>query len=150
MIYWCNIAIISWMVVQIFSIQENSVAACNGYSDFCDDSEEALEEWRTLEEHWNFESDIGRRTNDTNEDDVFETMKLSENGSMPTESGPLIRETRSFKPYRSEKELSLQITTILDELLFDSGYDRQIRPQIDQIEHGPPIEVLPYCIWGHI
>ena len=27
---------------------------------------------------------------------------------------------------------------ILDELLFESGYDRQIRPQIE----GPPLEVL--------
>ena len=28
--------------------------------------------------------------------------------------------------------------TILDELLFESGYDRQIRPQIE----GPPLEVM--------
>ena len=52
----------------------------------------------------------------------------------------LNRAVRSFKPYRSEKALSLQITTILDELLFESGYDRQIRPQIE----GPPLEVLYY------
>ena len=138
------------MVIQMFSIPEILVAACNGYSDFCDDSEEALEEWRTLEEHWNIESDIGGSTNSTNENIVFEEMNLNENESIPTESNSLNRETRSFKPYRSEKELSLQITTILDELLFDSGYDRQIRPQIDQIEHGPPLEVLPYCIWSNV
>ena len=77
-------------------------------------------------------------------------MNLNENDSMPTESNALNRETRSFKPYRSEKELSLQITTILDALLFDSGYDRQIRPQIDQIDHGPPLEVLLYCILAHV
>jgi len=50
----------------------------------------------------------------------------------------LNRAIRSFKPYRSEKELSLQITTMIDALLYDSGYDRQIRPQLD----GPPLEVI--------
>ena len=52
-------------------------------------------------------------------------------------SDPKDRVKRAFQPFRSERELSKQISTILDELLVESGYDRQIRPQIS----GPPLEV---------
>ena len=122
------------MFLNKIEIQGNLVAACNDYRDFCDDSEETLL------------SDIGRGTNATNDKHVFQKTNLNGNVSKQHDSDTLNRETRSFKPYRSEKELSLQITTILDELLFDSGYDRQIRPQIE----GPPLEVMPCCILGHV
>ena len=38
---------------------------------------------------------------------------------------------------RKEHELSQQISSILDRLLFASGYDNQIRPEIT----GPPLQV---------
>ena len=38
---------------------------------------------------------------------------------------------------KNEEMTSSQVTTILDRLLFESGYDRQIRPQIN----GPPVHV---------
>ena len=43
------------------------------------------------------------------------------------------------QPRKSERELSKQISTILDRLLFASGYDNQIRPQLT----GPPVQVRP-------
>ena len=94
--------------------------ACNSYSDFCDNSVE------------NSSVNIGRMNNtdvDMNNQDEEENSDYVDN--------ILNRAIRSFKPYKSEKELSLQITTMIDELLYESGYDRQIRPQLD----GPPLEV---------
>ena len=44
---------------------------------------------------------------------------------------------RSFQPYRQERLLSSQISTILDTLFIHSGYDRQIRPGLG----GPPLDV---------
>ena len=94
--------------------------ACNSYSDFCDNSVE------------NSFVNIGRMNNT----DVDMDNQEKENSDYVDDI--LNRAIRSFKPYRSEKELSLQITTMIDELLYDSGYDRQIRPQLD----GPPLEVI--------
>ena len=95
--------------------------ACNSYSDFCDNSVE------------NSSVNIGRMNNtdvDMNNQEEEENSDYVDN--------ILNRAIRSFKPYKSEKELSLQITTMIDELLYESGYDRQIRPQLD----GPPLEVI--------
>ena len=41
-----------------------------------------------------------------------------------------------------EETQSSQVTTILDKLLFESGYDRQIRPEIN----GPPVHVIALVI----
>ena len=105
--------------------------ACNSYADFCDNVQQNY----SLSEDDNPDNDT--RVNIT-------TLTLlndnnNENGfAQYIHGGAHNRVVRSsFKPYRSEKELSLQITTVLDKLLFESGYDRQIRPQLE----GPPLEV---------
>ena len=113
-----NIVFCIWSVIlHMISMQLVVTFACNTYSDFCDNS---------------FDNSFVNveRMNKTNE---YE----SEDEKTDYVDDILNRAIRSFKPYRSEKELSLQITTILDELLFESGYDRQIRPQLE----GPPLEV---------
>ena len=92
---------------------------CNTYSDFCDTSEEYLV---VKNDRVNITRVVYVDNHEQNRSEYLDDI--------------LNRAVRSFKPYRSEKELSLQITTILDDLLFDSGYDRQIRPQIE----GPPLE----------
>ena len=104
----------------MFSMQLGITFACNSYSDFCDNSVE------------NSFVNIGRMNNT----DVDMDNQEKENSDYVDDI--LNRAIRSFKPYRSEKELSLQITTMIDALLYDSGYDRQIRPQLD----GPPLEVI--------
>ena len=103
----------------MFSMQKGITFACNSYSDFCDNSVEN-----------SFVNDIGRVNNTDDDYQEYENTDYVDD--------ILNRAIRSFKPYRSEKELSLQITTMIDELLYDSGYDRQIRPQLD----GPPLEVI--------
>ena len=110
--------------------------ACNSYADFCDNVQQNY----SLSKDDNPDNDT--RVNIT-------TLSLlnvinNENGLAQYIHGDahnrVIRS--SFKPYRSEKELSLQITTVLDKLLFESGYDRQIRPQLE----GPPLEVKEFML----
>ena len=110
--------------------------ACNSYADFCDNVQQNY----SLSEDDNPDNDT--RVNIT-------TLSLlnvnnNENGfAQYIHGGAHNRVIRSsFKPYRSEKELSLQITTVLDKLLFESGYDRQIRPQLE----GPPLEVQEFML----
>ena len=38
-----------------------------------------------------------------------------------------------FVPYRTGKKVATQVSTALDHLLFFSGYDKQIRPQVRKI-----------------
>ena len=108
-------------LMKIFVMHISNTCACNTYTDFCDGISENkfiknnVENFNVTKVHKNLDKSL----------------------QMDYVNDLLDRSVRSFKPYRSEKALSLQITTILDELLFDSGYDRQIRPQID----GPPLEV---------
>ena len=97
------------VIIHMLSMQLCKTFACNTYSDFCDYSNSFI--------------NIGRMN--------ITKVYYNEDEGSDYEDNTSNRRIRSFKPYRSEKELSLQITTILDELLFDSGYDRQIRPQIE-------------------
>ena len=108
--------------IPIFIMQLGVTSACNSYMDFCDGIKDNT-----------FVENSRESVNMTN---VYENVDESDRNDYVEEI--LNWAVRSFKPYRSEKALSLQITTILDELLFESGYDRQIRPQIE----GPPLEVL--------
>ena len=121
--YWSNIALCIWTAIHIFLIQQDLTFACNTYSDFCDN----------LKENAFYNID---RVNGKNNNKSSKQFNQYENIYNSTDNG-LKRAIRSFKPYRSEKELSLEITTILDELLFESGYDSQIRPHLE----GPPLEV---------
>ena len=112
------------ITIQIFIMQLGVTSACNSYMDFCDGIKDNT-----------FVDDSIESVNMTS---VYDNVGKSNKNDYVEDI--LNRAVRSFKPYRSEKALSLQITTILDELLFESGYDRQIRPQIE----GPPLEVLYY------
>ena len=40
------------------------------------------------------------------------------------------RVKRSFIPYRTGKKVASQVSNTLDHLLFFSGYDKRIRPQV--------------------
>ena len=121
---WLNVGFDMWnlTLIKIFVMQLSVTCACNTYTDFCDGINE--------------NTFIKNSIENVNVTNVYED--LDETRQVDYVNDLLDRSVRSFKPYRSEKALSLQITTILDELLFDSGYDRQIRPQIE----GPPLEVL--------
>ena len=110
----------------LFNKHSNIVQACNGlYSDFCDNTDQVYK--NNVDDGSNYASLLQKEIDKT-------PLILDE---IPGGEIVLDRSIRSFRPYRREKELSLQITTILDELLFESGYDRQIRPQLE----GPPLEV---------
>ena len=85
--------------------------ACNTYTDFCDDINENTFVKNSMES--------------VNVTKVYEELDKNRQHDYVTDL--LDRSLRTLK-----------ITTILDKLLFDSGYDRQIRPQIE----GPPLEVL--------
>ena len=95
--------------------------ACNSYMDFCDGIDENIL--------------VKNNSEIVNATPLMEDLEIIRQNQYVDDI--LERSVRSFKPYRNGEALSLQITTILDELLFESGYDRQIRPQIE----GPPLEV---------
>ena len=46
------------------------------------------------------------------------------------ESNNVDRVKRSFIPYRTGKKVASQVSNALDHLLFFSGYDKRIRPQV--------------------
>ena len=134
---WPTLIFCAWNVIlHTITSQISITTACNSYADFCDNVKQNY----SLSEEDNSDNDT--RLNIT-------TLSLlnvnnNENGfAQYIHGGAHNRVIRSsFKPYRSEKELSLQITTVLDKLLFESGYDRQIRPQLE----GPPLEVKEFML----
>ena len=92
-------------------MQLSVTCACNTYTDLCDDINENTFVKNSMES--------------VNVTKVYEELDKNRQHDYVTDL--LDRSLRTLK-----------ITTILDKLLFDSGYDRQIRPQIE----GPPLEVL--------
>ena len=48
------------------------------------------------------------------------------------------RVKRSFVPYRTGKKVAGQVSTALDHLLFFSGYDKRIRPQVRKFSKMMP------------
>ena len=98
------------------------VEGCNKFNDYCDDFNEEL--------------------NDLNTNKVLQLKPLSNlpdvnNYNKTTTIEPNHRQKRSHFILRDAEKTSKQVTTILDNLLFSSGYDKQIRPQIN----GPPVQV---------
>ncbi len=62
---------------------------------------------------------------------------------MPPPSSPLLlREKRSFTPYRRGAEVAKLISNTLDTVLLRSGYDKQVRPGVSDMKkkpaHGSP------------
>ena len=99
------------------------VSACNNFNDFCDDIDEDPDDIKT-ENQW------------TNKAPVNISVLIPPHEKIPEK--PPERNPPPFSMQREGKMMSSQVTTILDKLLFESGYDRQIRPQI----HGDPVQVL--------
>jgi hypothetical protein len=98
------------------------VLACNIFNDFCDELDEAPD-------------DIKSDKSMSNKPPVTGLKLVHNNYSTDIEIDS--RRKRSPMSLQSESSSS-QVTTILDKLLFESGYDRQIRPQIN----GPPVHVI--------
>ena len=110
-----------------FNNCKNIVAvACNTFNDFCDAFDENMED---LKENPNKELEIQQ------------TSFISADVKLHNYSGldrTVDRDKRSSKTVPvEERQISKKITTILDKLLFDSGYDRQISPRVK----GTPLEV---------
>ena len=135
MSYWPKLIFCAWNVIFHISTSQISLTlACNSYADFCDNVTQNY----SLNKEDNSDNDAGINITSVS----LVNVNNDKNGfAQYIHGGTHNRVIRSsFKPYRSEKELSLQITTVLDKLLFESGYDRQIRPQLE----GPPLEVQKF------
>ena len=108
------------------------VCACNIFNDFCDDLDENPD-------------DIGTENQWSNKAPINISVLIPPHEKVPEK--PPKRNPSPFSIQRKGKMMLSQVTTILDKLLFESGYDRQIRPQI----HGDPVQVvidfyLRHCI----
>ena len=97
------------------------IAACNNFNDYCDD--------------FNEEQDAVYNSEDLEVDPLLNAYANTNN--YPANMEPDNRNKQSDITVPKEDKTSRQITTILDKLLFQSGYDRQIRPQIQ----SSPVEV---------
>ena len=65
---------------------------------------------------------------------IFIAIKIEKINSESSEGEKDLEENervkRSFVPYRTGKKVANQVSTALDHLLFFSGYDKRIRPQV--------------------
>ena len=108
---------------QLGQKKTNLVLACNIFNDFCDELDEEPD-------------DINAEKIMSNNPPAKVLKLVHHNHSNGIEIDSRIK--RSPISLKSEEKMHSQVTTILDKLLFDSGYDRQIRPQIN----GPPVQVI--------
>ncbi len=100
-----------------------SCSMCNSQNDLCDDI------------------DIAKRINgdelfkrDAESDDLFRRDAESDNlFRRDAERDVFRRVKREFVPYKSGKTVAGQVSNALDHLLFFSGYDKRIRPQVKKI-----------------
>ena len=59
--------------------------------------------------------------------------KINSESSEEKNSEDNERVKRSFLPYRTGKKVASQVSTVLDRLLFFSGYDKRIRPYVRKV-----------------
>ena len=116
------VAIVIWHI-QLNQDTQNFVSACNIFNDFCDDLDENPD-------------DIGTENLWSNKAPINISVLIPPHEKVPEK--PPKRNPSPISIQRKGKLMSSQVTTILDKLLFESGYDRQIRPQI----HGDPVHVI--------
>ena len=109
---------------QLGQKKTNLVLACNVFNDFCDEWDEAPD-------------DIKAEKIMSKNPSVNVLKLVYHNHSNGIEIDSRIKRS-PISLQREEKMKHGQVTTILDKLLFESGYDRQIRPQIN----GPPVQVI--------
>ena len=102
----------------------NLVSACNSFNDFCDGIDE--------------EPDDIKSATSLHDNQLPNTVGWSHHNYSRMEE--MNNRSKRSPPsiHGNEEKTSSQVTTILDQLLFHSGYDRQIRPQIN----GPPVQVI--------
>ena len=116
------VALVIWHI-QLNQDTQNFVSACNIFNDFCDDLDENPD-------------DIGTENLWSNKAPINISVLIPPHEKVPEK--PPERNPSPISIQRKGKLMSSQVTTILDKLLFESGYDRQIRPQI----HGDPVHVI--------
>ena len=129
----------TWLLVFLIwgfdDLGKTNVLACNTYGDYCD----------SLDEH---PIDTSSATTSDALEILPEDTPYFVNHYNDSEDKEIVndRSKRALSSTKNEEMTSSQVTTILDRLLFESGYDRQIRPQIN----GPPVHVNIYEFKGDI
>ena len=120
----------TWLIVFLIwgfhDLGKTIVLACNTFGDYCD----------SLDEH---PIDTSSATTRDALKILPEDTPYFVNHYNDSEDKEIVnaRNKRALSSTKNEEMTSSQVTTILDRLLFESGYDRQIRPQIN----GPPVHV---------
>ena len=102
--------------------------ACNNFNDYCDAFNEELDDINSKLDLQLNPLSTSSSVNKNNYSNLIDDERYH------------IDEMKRKRPNitgQDEKEMSRQVTTILDKLLVGSGYDKQIRPHIN----GPPVEV---------
>ena len=100
------------------------VTACNTFNDYCDIFNEEADD---INNKRGTQFVPLLKTSTVNNHNYSAIIELDDNRSKRS----------SYITVQNEEKTSTQVTTILDKLLFRSGYDRQFRPQIN----GPPVKV---------
>ena len=120
-----------WLVMFLIGgfddLGKTNVIACNTFGDYCD----------SLDEH-PIDTSSATTSDATEilpEDTPYFVNHYNDSGDKEIVND---RNKRAISSTKNEEMTSSQVTTILDRLLFESGYDRQIRPQIN----GPPVHVI--------
>ena len=96
------------------------VLGCNSFSDYCDVFDE-IETVQTAISNISFEFN------------ALEFPYYENNTGFDMKS----RQKRFQDPFLKAKETSNRVSTLLDELLVNSGYDKKMRPEVE----GKPIQV---------
>ena len=100
------------------------VKACNSFSDYCD----------TFDEAENLPTSLNNSKTKYNPLLQVNHEKL-ENPSIKSD---YLRHKRSYNDtFLTAKKTSNRVSSLLDELLVNSGYDKKMRPEVD----GSPIQV---------
>lgn len=100
-----------------------SCSLCNSQNDLCDDIDIA----KRIKGDDLFQRDVKSddlRKRDAESDNLFRR---------DAERDVFRRVKREFVPYKSGKTVAGQVSNALDHLLFFSGYDKRIRPQVKKI-----------------
>ena len=98
----------------------NFVLACNTFSDYCDVFDESENAQTAMS---NFSLELNPLKFPNHENNTGFEMKS--------------RQKRFQDPFLKAKETSNRVSTLLDKLLINSGYDKKMRPEIE----GRPIQV---------
>ena len=96
--------------------------ACNNFSDYCD----------IFDENENFQASLDSSNLKRKSSQLINYTLVHDNRFRFD-----FRQKRSDDPFLEPKKTSNRVSTLLDELLVDSGYDKKMRPEVE----GKPIEV---------